>query len=182
MEYTAEGFSFVSEQDAKLAESEAAKIRYLEAHMDYANPNSILKIYKKAIDDRVFRTPVGILYLKELQNYLRGQTEIDQEQVLDIPMYQVYEEPKQKQNHRPRKRIEPAKEKKSGTLTMSVILNLAMAAAILAMFVIALNSDQPNIINYENAITNRYASWEQQLTEREQAVREKERQLQIEEE
>lgn len=31
-----------------------------------------------------------------------------------------------------------------------------------------------NILNYENAILNKYAAWEQELTAREQAVREKE--------
>ena len=36
-----------------------------------------------------------------------------------------------------------------------------------------------NILNYEKAVTDRYASWEQDLTEREAAVREKERELRI---
>ncbi len=34
-------------------------------------------------------------------------------------------------------------------------------------------------MNYEKAVTDRYASWEQDLTEREAAVREKERELRI---
>lgn len=179
MEYTAEGFSFASAQDAKLAENERAKIEYLEAHMDYDNPNSILKVYKKAIDDRVFKTPVGIMYLKELQNFLYQQTQIDREQISDIPVYQVYEQSKLENRQKVRSRIKPGNDKKSGILRMSVILNLALVVAMLAMFVITLNSDQPNVINYERVITNRYASWEQELTEREQAVREKERELQI---
>lgn len=179
MEYIAEGFSFASAQDAKEAENERAKIEYLEAHMDYDNPNSILKVYRKAIDDRVFKTPVGIMYLKELQSFLYQQTQIDQEQILDIPVYQVYVQSKLEHRQKVRSRIKPGSDKKSGVLTMSVILNLALAVAMLAMFVITLNSDQPNVLNYERAVTNRYASWEQELTEREQAVREKERELQI---
>jgi hypothetical protein len=50
----------------------------------------------------------------------------------------------------------------------------------IAMFSIALNANQPNILNYEKVLTNNYASWEQELTEREQAVKEKERQLNME--
>lgn len=179
MEYTAEGFSFASAQDAKEAENERAKIEYLETHMDYDNPNSILKVYKKAIDDRVFKTPVGIMYLKELQGFLYQQTQIDQEQISDIPVYQVYVQSELEHRQKVRSRIKPGSDKKSGVLRMSVILNLALAVAMLAMFVITLNSDQPNVLNYERAVTNRYASWEQELTEREQAVREKERELQI---
>ena len=43
-------------------------------------------------------------------------------------------------------------------------------------------SEQPNVINYERAITSKYASWEQELTDREQVIREKERELKIEQE
>lgn len=43
------------------------------------------------------------------------------------------------------------------------------------MFAIAMKSDSPNILNYETAVVNKYALWEQELSEREQAVREKER-------
>ena len=38
-----------------------------------------------------------------------------------------------------------------------------------------------NILNYEKVLTNRYAGWEQELTEREAAIREKERALHLEE-
>ena len=47
------------------------------------------------------------------------------------------------------------------------------------MFVMALRSDVPNIINYRTAITNEYASWEQELSEREAKVREREKELDI---
>lgn len=69
--------------------------------------------------------------------------------------------------------------KKAG-LCLSVIMNIVMIVAIIAMFVITLNSDQPNILNYERNLQNKYASWEQELTQREQTVREKERELHIE--
>ena len=59
-------------------------------------------------------------------------------------------------------------------------MNIVMIVAIIAMFVITLNSDQPNILNYERNLQNKYASWEQELTQREQTVREKERELHIE--
>ena len=51
---------------------------------------------------------------------------------------------------------------------------------VFAMFVITLQSDNPNILNYRQAITNEYASWEQELTERENKVREKEQKLGME--
>ena len=52
-----------------------------------------------------------------------------------------------------------------------------MAIALVCMFWIAIASPNANMINYEKAITNQYAQWEQELTEREKALREREREL-----
>ena len=54
-----------------------------------------------------------------------------------------------------------------------------MVVMIIAMFVIALESDHPNIINYRREVVNEYSEWEQELTEREQAVRAAEREVGI---
>ena len=43
----------------------------------------------------------------------------------------------------------------------------------------AMSGNNANILNYRNAIVDEYASWEQELTEREKAVREKEQELGI---
>ena len=48
------------------------------------------------------------------------------------------------------------------------------------MFAITLKSDNPNILNYKNAIVNQYASWEQELSEREKQLRQKENELGLE--
>ncbi len=64
-------------------------------------------------------------------------------------------------------------------MNVSFILNILLVIALCAMFTISLKSDNPNILNYKKNLTNQYASWEQQLTERENAVREKEKELQF---
>lgn len=181
----AEGFSFYTDKDAEMAELEHKKIEYLEARMDYSDPEKILKIYDKAIHDRIFKTPVGLFYLRQIQDYLLSQESIAPEKVAAIPLYQSFAgEVRSEQNPaRNRVKLSDAKEKqekRASALSISVILNLLLTAAVIAMFVIALNASQPNILNYEKAIKNRYAAWEQELTEREQVIREKERELEIE--
>lgn len=185
--FSAEGYSFYTEKDAALAENEKRKVQYLEARMDYDHPESILRIYNKAIDERIFKSPVGHFFLKSLQDYLAKQPGIAKESIADIPMYVSFAEelrntvkPAPK---RPESRGTRSKPKEVGAngLMISVIINLVLAVAVIAMFVITLKTDQPNILNYEKAITNRYAAWEQELTEREKAVRVKERELNIEE-
>lgn len=182
--FSSEGYSFYTEKDAALAENERRKVDYLEARMDYSRPESILRVYNKAIDERIFRSPVGHFFLKKIQIFLREQPDIDSAKIADIPMYVTYDSEFREQSQPVKKRVSTTsakkeEPKKSNAFTVSIIINLVLAAAVIAMFVITLKSDQPNILNYEKAITNRYASWEQELTEREKAVRIKERELNI---
>ena len=66
--FSAEGYSFYTEKDASLAENERRKVEYLQARMDYSKPEGILRIYNKAIEERIFRSPVGHFFLKNVQN------------------------------------------------------------------------------------------------------------------
>ncbi len=50
---------------------------------------------------------------------------------------------------------------------------------VIVMFVIATTGSNPTIVNYERTLQNRYAEWEQQLSDREQVIREKEKELLI---
>ena len=68
-DHVVSGFAFYSEKDARLAEQERQKIAYLDKRIDRTNLESVLVIYKKALDDRVFRTPVGLEYCDGHCNY-----------------------------------------------------------------------------------------------------------------
>lgn len=175
--YISEGFSFYTEKDAALAETEQRKVEYLKSRLDYNNAESILRIYKKAIAERIFKSPVGLFFLREMQQYLLRQPGIDPVEVDAIPLYVSFEGEFREQSNPARSRVRPAQNsgpKKSPALRISVIANIGLAAAVIAMFAIALGASEPNILNYERVLTDRYASWEQELTEREQAIRERE--------
>lgn len=177
------GFAFYTEKDAKLAEAEQRKIDYLEARIDYTRPESILHVYEKAIHERLFKTPIGLMYLKKLQDFLLKQPQIAPERITAIPLDDTYDElegqKKLAQAERRREQEVRRREKETFKFHMSMLLNVLLVLAICAMFYITMSSDQPNILNYERAITNRYAAWDQELTRREQAIREKERELDI---
>lgn len=40
------------------------------------------------------------------------------------------------------------------------------------MFIITKNSDSPNILNYERVIQDKYSSWQSELNEKEQELKE----------
>lgn len=175
------GYLFYTEKDASLARIEEQKIEYLEARMDYSAPESIRYIYEKAIQERLFKTPVGLRYLKQLQDFLISQPQIAPDTVPEIPLYVAFDGELRERTNPARARIVPQKKKdKDKTrFTCSVLLNVLLVFAIVVMFYIAVTNEQPNIFNYERVLQNKYASWEQELTEREQAIREKELELKI---
>lgn len=175
------GFDFYTARDVKLAEAEQRKADYLEERIDYTQPESILYVYDQAIHEQIFRTPVGILYLKKLQDYLLKQPQIDQEKIKPIPLYDIYaidQQTKEDPNN-PSPRTIKKREAAVTRFQISVVLNVLLVLAIVAMFVISLSSDQPNIFNYERVLQDRYASWEQELSEREQAIRDIELELKM---
>lgn len=178
---TAEGFTFYTENDAALAVQEQKKIEYLESRMNYNNPEGVLKVYTRAVQERIFKTPVGMIYLKQVQQYLLEQEGINPEDVLPIPLFVSFDGELREQPNPARARIQPSKkkEKKSMALPVSIILNVGLIVLVISMFAITLNSSQPNILNYEKNLVNQYSAWEQELTEREQAIREKELELKI---
>ena len=63
--------------------------------------------------------------------------------------------------------------------TMLTIINIILILLVIAMFAISMSGNRPTVLNYRRTIENEYSSWKQQLDEREQAVREKERELGI---
>lgn len=181
-----DGYLFYTEKDAQLARAEEQKIVYLEERIDYSSPESIHYVYEKTIHERMFKTPVGLRFLRKLRDFLLAQPQINPETVTDIPLYMTFDGELRERANPARKRVTPSQkkdvDKQKVCFTLSVILNGMLIMAIIAMFYISFYSEQPNVFNYERVLTNKYASWEQELSEREQAVRDKERELRIGEE
>ena len=176
----AEGFFFLNAEDAGMAAKEKKQIEYLETHLDYRQPEQVLTLYERMLRERVFKTPVGVIYLKRLQEFLLEQPEVDSARIPMIPVYTPCNYVPQKRERPVRSAARPPEERKGTTrLRFSVVLNVLLLVAVIAMFVIALSSSHPNILNYRSAILNEYASWQQELSEREQIIRDKERDLKI---
>ena len=72
----AEGYMFLNAADAVLAEKERKQIEYLEKKLDYQKSEQILMVLQKLIEERTFKTPVGTMYLKRLQDFLKNQNRL----------------------------------------------------------------------------------------------------------
>lgn len=173
------GYLFGSNVDAEIARKEEKKIEYLEERLDHQNKQSVLNVYNKMIEEKIFKTPVGWEFLRKLQQELKA-AEI--EQVKDIPLYTVFEHSNEPAIPRQRiKGAKPKQDKRIAGFRIAVIISVIMTILVIAMFQITLSSPQPNVLNYERALVDKYAAWEEELSQREQTVREKEIEYQIEE-
>lgn len=178
-EYIADGFSFLSEADAQTAREELKKAKYLERHLEYQSADMVWQLYRKALADRTFQTPVGLAFMGRLRDRLIEEG-VEEFEIEPIPVYYDVTRNKMRDGFEPveEKKEEPPK-KGLSRFSISVILNVVLGLLVAGMFYLAFTGNNPNILNYKNTILNNYASWEQELMEREQAVKEKELELGI---
>lgn len=174
------GYCFGSLQDAKEARNESQTIAYFKEKTRGRTAGNLLALYDKLLDEKVFKTPVGWEYLKQLQEEIL-KSDISPDQVRPITLYTGFtyrvQEDAQKVAIRQAEAIAQRKEKKDYRFRVSLCVNFLLAVLVAGMFLITLKSDNPNILNYKQVLTNQYASWEQNLTERENRIREKEQEL-----
>ena len=67
-----EGFLFANEAEAAQARKEAEGVKYVKEKAQMDDPEMVLRIYNKMIQQRLFDTAVGYSYLKDLQEYLQS--------------------------------------------------------------------------------------------------------------
>jgi hypothetical protein len=183
-DFKVDGYVFGTQEDADLAKSEKTKIERIEEKINYNDSAMVNAVLKKAIENRTFKTPVGYEFLRKLQRIAHNNPPIDEE-VPDIPYYGTFNlrstTSPAAQKVTPSIKIPPKQKKEIISRKASAILNIVLIALVCALFAITINGSTPNILNYEKALQNRYAEWEQQLSDREEAIREKEKELLINE-
>lgn len=189
--YEAGGFVFRTKKEAELAQREIEGTKYLRQKLDMENPNAVFSIYQNLIEQDLFETPVGYCFLKELRDYLLMIPAISNEEVLAIPIRypqteeeekkQKKEQKKEEQRKERQREKEKAKNKKEqkkegknykGRCQFFMVTSLILLISVVSMMLLAATSDNVNILNYENKLIDKYSSWEQELEEREQAVKE----------
>lgn len=188
--YEVGGFAFTNEKAMEKAEKELEGVHYVRNGIDRNDPQMVFRVYCQMIEQQIFETPVGYTFLYELQEYLRANPTIHKEEIPSIPVIQMevptpksrvkteqMEKPAATKTKTKTKIIHKTKEKNVDykvwfrtSLSISVILLLI----VVGMFAVTATSDNINIINYENALIEKYESWETKLNEKEDRLRERE--------
>lgn len=81
-----DGFLFQEKGLAEKAERELDGIKYIRNNTDMSKPQTVLQLYDKILEQELFETPVGIGYLRELQDYLYTIPSIPQKDIRPIPV------------------------------------------------------------------------------------------------
>lgn len=184
-----DGFIIENEEMASQAIKEEEGVRYIKERTPMDDPNVVLNLYNRLLEQNLFTTPVGIRFLIELQSILYASEEIADESVAQIPTTGFIKEIVIKQ---PVTEYVETPQKKAGAKTkaekkersyknayhVSLFFAIVFAVCVAGMFVITKISDNNvNILNYREQIINEYAEWEQNLKEKEDSLREREKEL-----
>lgn len=176
------GYEFNTKEEAQLARDELNAIKYVSAKTNSKDAMQVYNLYNKIIERKLFSTQIGMNYLKQLQTFLYKSSEIPNEKIQPIP---INVETQEEINIR-RERTEFKSELRDLSIKVAryknnfvrvMIVNVILVVIIIAMFVILNTSSNPNIINYEVNIQNKYAQWQQELQSQEESVKAREKEL-----
>lgn len=175
---TVDGYLFEDEEVLKEAKNELEGVEYLKKRTHYANPKNVLNIYNTVIEKKLFKTPVGYEFLRELQEYLYNNDAIDNEQINPIPVY-IQKSGRRKIRFdfsKIRRSVDKTSPYRSKYINM-VILNVIFIIFLILFVIISNNSKNLNIINYRARIDAEYTEKENNLAKWDQELSERERQL-----
>lgn len=191
--YSVGGFEFATREEMQKAKKELEGIAFVKEQIDMQDPEKVLAVYRRLIDEKVFSTVAGYSYLYGLQQYLLEVPYMKQEEIPAIAVKgEEKKEQENRQNHRSSKQSKGRQDsRRSKTekhtdyrqrFRVSLYINVIVITIILAMFAITATSGNINIINYENKIIEKYVNWEEELKTKEESLREREIELRQKEE
>lgn len=184
--YNVDGFLFEDEETAQIARKEEEGIRFIKERTALNNPEVVLKLYKKLLEQELFVTPVGIRFLTELQNILLSSTYIARDEIPPIPVKAPEgakkaepATPVEKVVQKPVEAVKKANKKVDDKVAgnykkpfyVALFFAIIFAVSVMGMFVInALSGNNVNIINYREQILDEYSSWEAELKTEEERL------------
>lgn len=165
--YIVEGYLFATQKEADEARKELQGIQYLQKNNNMKDARVMEQVYTKVLEQGLFHTPVGIHYLKNLQTTLRSK---DYEELLPIPVRQQEDTKTTFSMRRRLLRLDDVGGSYRRKYRICIAIIAILAACITFLFAIAATTNQPNILNYEQKIIDKYEKWEEELQNREQKL------------
>ena len=181
-DYVVDGYYFRTKETALEAQNELNAIKYVSMKTDLKDPKQVYLLYNKLLEKELFKTIVGIGYLKKLQDFLYVSDEIPNDKIQPISVdYELQELLKGRREITRNKsvinKLKKEKKKYNDMFIKAIIVNVVLVAVIAFMIIITLTSKNPNIIDYENKLQNKYSTWQEELESQEESRKEREEEL-----
>ena len=204
--YKVEGYEFETKEMEAAAKREVEGIKYIRAKTRMDNPQVVLNLYNSLVLKEVFSTPIGFDFLNELRVFLLSSPQISDESIYPIPVHLAdfgktdRKDAKgsakaRKEAHRKSRELQKTVEITTGRRAsaaemryrrkyhISLFFLVVCVMIIIGMFIITyVSGESITILNYENALIDKYESWQESLEERETKLKQREKQLQLEQE
>ncbi len=180
--YNVGGYSFKSKETAEEAKNELNAIKYVSAKTDTRDPKQAYLLYNKLLDKELFRTLVGMEYLKELQHSLYESDAIPNDKIRPIPVkYEMQDmlDGKREATNLKGKiiKLEKSRDRYKDYFIKAMIVNVVLVLVIGAMIAIMGTSKNPTVLDYEKKLQDKYAGWQEELESFEDELKERERAL-----
>lgn len=172
-----DGFAFQSVKEAENALREQQNIEVIRERAVLSDSSAVYELYEKLVERDMFKSIVGYSFLYELRYRLIHDFGYEEEALstITIPKRMEYDTSYEKKQNTLEKQLQRLLLIKK---RMTIVI-VALIFMIIAMFVIAVLNPNTGYANTENKIINKYSAWQEELEERERAVKEKEAELNI---
>ncbi len=195
--YVVDGFKFQSKEEAAEAKNEYEGVSYMKSRTNMNNPANVYSVYKSLVEKNVFKTPVGMKFLYELKEILYKSGKYSKEEidslVISVPVRTMTKKMKKKDEKASRKEVIKGMKDLDiesvyrNRFINSLLFNIILIIAIALIIMITTNSENTNILNYKNRLDAEYSErendliqWQNELEYREEALDEREKELENE--
>ncbi len=168
-EYKFKGYTFYSEEEYNEARKENETIEYIKSKADLGRTDAVIALYNKLIDRNVISTVVGLDFLKRLRGIALNDQMVDASKLRELPVIEVSKKKKEKE------KIKLTKDQimKRKILGLEILV-MGLVIIIIGMFVIVLTGKSSPLKSvYEQDVLDRYASWQQDLDEKQEWINER---------
>lgn len=185
-EWIVSGIIFNNETEYKMALNDEKNIEYISTKIDFSNTKMITHLYESLLKKKSFKTIVGFIFLKQLYDIIKTDYSMQGQeiQLLDINDYIGADLSKANQNSGKKNKTVKLKiknkdeiEKIKGTNRLLIAIICILVMAVFAMFYITMHSDTLTYNRAKNDVINEYEQWNQQLTDRENEIAKKEKEI-----
>ncbi|MBR5648605.1 hypothetical protein [Pseudobutyrivibrio sp.] len=190
--YNIGGYIFNDEESARKAAKELKTVEYILGQIKEADEKTVLQIYKKLLNQRLFSTEIGLGFLSQLRQNLIASglfAEDEVEDVYTIGEQELKEEAdnqgddsSEKENNRVTSKSGNSPELKQIRKlkiinSVLIVISLTLLLCVIGMFYVSSTINSPTILNYEETITDQYSTWKQELDEKEAELKAREKAL-----